>query len=217
VDLSKINPLNLGALVAGGVSFILSLLPAYVTVSVDSDLAGVDYSNGTNAWASYATFGILLVILATAIIAVKVFAPQVVPAGVPVNLVAAAVAGLGTLLLLLRAIFPGDTGGGFGVDISAGPGWSGYLLFLSTIALTVFAALGFKESGEKIPEFNAGGGQPPAGPAPTAPPAAPPAAGPTPPAAPPAAPPTAPPAAPPTDPTPPAPPAGPTPPAPPAP
>ncbi len=193
MDLSKINPLNLGALVAGGISFILSFIPSYVTVSVDSDIAGVDFSEGTNAWKSYATLGILLVILATAAIAVKVFAPQVVPAEIPLNLIAAAAAGLGALLLILRAVFPGDTGGGFGVEVNAGPGWSGYLLFLSAIALAVFAGLGFKESGEKLPNYgNQGGpGQPPAGPTPPAPPT--------------------------SGPTPPAPPAGPTPPAPPAP
>ena len=34
-----------------------------------------------------------------------------------------------------------------------GPGWSGYLLFLSTIALSVMTFLSFRASGEKVPEI----------------------------------------------------------------
>ncbi|MDF1703360.1 MAG: hypothetical protein P1U38_01150 [Aeromicrobium sp.] len=171
MDLSKINPLNLGALVAGGLTIILSFIPSYVTASIDSDIAGVNFSSGTSAWDSFAVLGVLLLVAATAAIAVKVFAPQVIPAGVPINLAAAGAAGLGTLLLILRAF---TYSGGFGVDV--GPGWSGYAIFITSIALTVFAALGFKDSGEKLPDFNNnGGGQPPAGPTPPAPPAGPPA------------------------------------------
>lgn len=171
MDLSKINPLNLGALVAGGLTIILSFIPSYVTASIDSDIAGVNFSSGTSAWDSFAVLGVLLLVAATAAIAVKVFAPQVIPAGVPINLAAAGAAGLGTLLLILRAF---TYSGGFGVDV--GPGWSGYAIFITSIALTVFAALGFKDSGEKLPDFNNnnGGGQPPAGPTPP-PPAGPPA------------------------------------------
>ncbi|GAA1732619.1 hypothetical protein [Aeromicrobium alkaliterrae] len=186
MDLSKINPLSLGALVAGVLTIILSFIPSFVTASVDSDLAGIDYSSGTNAWDGFGVLAVLLIVVATAAIAVKVFAPQVIPAGVPISLIAAAAAGLGTLLLILRAF---TYSGGFGVDV--GPGWSAFVIFITAIALTVLAALGFKESGEKVPDFNNGGGQPPAGPTPPAPPT--------------------------SGPTPPAPPAGPTPPAPPAP
>lgn len=181
MDLSKINPLNLGALVAGGLTFILSFIPSFVVASVDSDIAGVDYSDGTSAWDGFGVLAVLLIIVATAAIAVKVFAPQVIPAGVPVNLVAAAAAGVGTLLLILRAF---TYEGGFGVDV--GPGWSAFAVFITSIALTVLAGLGFRESGEKVPDFNNRGGQPPAGPTPPAsgpqPPAPP--AGPTPPAPP---------------------------------
>ncbi|WP_229053661.1 hypothetical protein [Aeromicrobium sp. Leaf350] len=178
MDLSKINPLNLGALVAGGLTFILSFIPSFVTIS--ADLGGADFSDGVNAWDSgLGVLGVLLILIATAAIAVKVFAPQVLPPAIPINLVAAAAAGLGTLLLILRA-FTYD--GGFGVDV--GPGWSAFAVFITSIALTVLAALGFKESGEQLPNYNAGGGQPPAGPTPPAPPTS----GPTPPAAPPAGP-----------------------------
>jgi hypothetical protein len=220
VDLSKISPLNLGALAAGGFTLLISFIPFFYRVSVDGadEIGFSGYADGVNAWHEWGFLAMVFFLVAVAAIAVKTFQPAGLPAGIPFSLIALAASGVSLLLLVLYALTVGPDIPSFASDgVSAGLSFTGYLQFASTIAFVVFAALGFKESGEKLPEFNTGGGQPPAGPAPTAPPAAPPAAGPTPPAAPPAAPPTAPPAAPPTDPTPPAPPAGPTPPAPPAP
>jgi hypothetical protein len=207
VDLNSIKKTDLGALVAGGLALVLSLIGSYISVSVDvpdgAEGFGITDDGGgvTNAWTSYATLGMLLIAVAVALVAVMVFAPHVLPAGVPFNLVAAAAAGLGTLLVLLRALTYSESSGFGGIEVSAGPGWSGWLLFVATIALTVFAALGFKGSGEKAPWDNrnnaayggsyGSGAVPPAGPpqpgaAPMAPP---PAAGPTPTTPPPPAPP----------------------------
>jgi hypothetical protein len=143
------NRTQLGALVAGALTFLLSLFPSYITVSFDGDEAmGIgSISDGTNAWESYATLGMLLVIVATGLVAVKLFAPQVLPATIPWNLVTAAAAGLGALLLILRALTASESVMG----VSVGPGWSGWLIFVTSIALTVFAVLGFRESGEKLP------------------------------------------------------------------
>ena len=189
VDFKSIGKFEQGALIAGVVALILSFIEKYVTVSAGP------ISAGTNAWDSYATIGVLLLVVSTAVVAVKAFAKENLPDGVPWNLVAAAAAGLGTILLILRAFTYSD--GGLGSQVDIGPGWSGWLLFIAGIALTVFTALSYKDSGEKLPDFNKGGRTTP------------PAAGPTTPQAPPAAPPV-----PPT--TPPAPPAGgPTPPTPP--
>lgn len=145
VDFKSLGKWEQGALIAGGLSIILSFFSSYVTVD-----AGV-VSAGTSAWDSYATLGVLLVIGATAVVAVKAFAKENLPDGVPWSLVALAAAGLGTLLLILRAFTYGDSGLS-GVDV--GPGWSGWALFITTIALTAFTFLSFKESGEKMPEFN---------------------------------------------------------------
>lgn len=149
MNLADMNRTQLGALVAGALTVVLSLFPAYVTVSFDGDeeLGIPGISDGTNAWSSYATLGILLVIVATAIIALKQFRPQVLPATVPWNLVTAGAAGLGALLLILRALTATESISG----VSVGPGWSGWLIFVTSIALTVFAVLGFRESGEKLP------------------------------------------------------------------
>ena len=162
VDFKSLGKYEQGALIAGGVSIIVSFFGSYVVASFDGgdSVPGLNVSAGTNAWTSFATLGVLLIVAATAVIGVKAFAAESLPDGVPWNLVALAAAGLGTLLLILRAFTAGNPG--FGVSV--GPGWSGYLLFLTTIALTVFAFLSFKESGEKIPEINKGGGTPPAAP-----------------------------------------------------
>ena len=140
-----------GALVAGALVIVLSFFGSYVTASYDGPGSSEigDISAGTNAWTSYATLGVLLVIVATAIVAIKAFAPATLPAGAPWNLIAAAAAGLGTLLLILRAVFDGAPSG---MGVSVGPGWSGYLLWIAAIALTVFTVLAFRASGEKLPE-----------------------------------------------------------------
>lgn len=174
VDVKSLGKFEQGALISGAVAIILSFFGSYVTASYDGPGAGaISASAGTNAWTSYATLGILLVILATAIVAVKAFAADNLPAGAPWSLVAFASAALGTLLLILRALFPG--GPDFpGIDV--GPGWSGYLLWIAAISLTVFTFLAFRESGETLPTKNASAGTGTTAPPtthPTAPPAAP--------------------------------------------
>ncbi len=155
-DFKSLGKFEQGALIAGGLSIILSFFGSYVTVDAGP------VSAGTSAWDSYATLGILLVIVATAIIAIKAFAKENLPDGVPWSLIALGAAGLGTLLLILRA-FTYDDGGLSSVDV--GPGWSGWVLFITTIALTVFTFLLFKASGEKMPDLNKKNDTPPAPPA----------------------------------------------------
>ncbi len=150
-DFKSLGKNEQGALIAGGVAIILSFIGSYVTASYDGPGAGaIGNLGGTNAWTSYATLGILLVIAATVIVAIKAFAADSLPDGIPWNLAALAAAGVGTLLLILRALFPG------GADVpgfSVGPGWSGYLLWVAALALTYFAFVLFKASGDKMPEI----------------------------------------------------------------
>jgi hypothetical protein len=162
VDINSINRTDLGALIAGALALIFSFIGNYISFSYDvpddvEALGAADASGGlSSAWVSYATLGMLLILAATAIIAVKVFAGQVLPAGVPFNLVAAAAAGLGTLLIILKAVTASDGGSALGFETSVGPGWSAWPLFLCAIALTAFAALGFRDSGENVPWNNQG-------------------------------------------------------------
>ena len=151
VDFKSLGKYEQGALIAGGLAIILSFFGSYVTASYNGPGAGaINASSGTNAWTSYATLGVLLIIASTAIVAVKAFAKDNLPDGVPWSLAAAGTAGLGTLLLILRALFPG--GGSFS-GLSVGPGWSGYLLWIACIALTAFTVLSFRDSGEKMPDM----------------------------------------------------------------
>ena len=138
VDFKSLGKFEQGALVAAGLSIILSFFENYVT----ADLGPITL--GASAWNSWGTLGMLLILVATAIVAGKAFANESLPDEVPWNLVALAAAGLGTVILILRAIT---------VDVG-GPGWSGWLLFITTIALTIFTFLSFKESGEKRPAWD---------------------------------------------------------------
>lgn len=168
VDFKSLGKNDQGALIAGGIAIIVSFIGSYVTVSYDgpaSDVLGGFSGGGSNAWTSYATLGMLLIVAAIAVVGVKAFAAENLPDGVPWNLAAAAAAGLGTLLLILRAISYG--GGSELAGISVGPGWSAFVLWIACIALTVFAVLSFKSSGEKIPEMKKKD-TPPAPPAPPA-------------------------------------------------
>lgn len=150
-DFKALNRNQQGALIAGGLAFILSLFSSYVRVSVDGGPAsGLNVSAGTSAWTSYATLGMLLILAATAVVAIKAFAANVLPDGVPWNLVAAGLAGVGTFLVVIRAL----TVGGDVSGVSVGPGWSGILLFIAGIALTTFTVMGFRDSGEKMPDLN---------------------------------------------------------------
>jgi len=139
VDFKSLGKYEQGALAAGAVAIILSFFSRYLT----ADLGPLG-TYGISAWHSYATLGMLLIVASVAVVVGKAFAGDDLPDGVPWNLVALATAGLGIVLVILRAL-TADAG-----DI----GWSGWLLFIAGIALTVFTFLSFKESGEKVPEFN---------------------------------------------------------------
>jgi len=134
VDFKSLGKNEQGALISGAGVLVLSFFPYYIKWGPFHD----------TAWISYGTFGVLLAILATAIIAIRVLQLGTLPEEAPWSLIALGVAGFSTFLLILRAltVSPG------------GPGWSGFLLFVASIALTAFAFLLFKESGEKMPDLN---------------------------------------------------------------
>jgi hypothetical protein len=144
VDFRSLGKFEQGALIAGALAIILSFFEDYVTVDAGT------VSVGTNAWDSYATLGVLLVIVATVIVVVKAFYADSLPDGVPWGLAAFVTAALGTLLIILRAFTYDDAGG----VVDVGPGWSGWLLFLAGIALSAFTFLSYRDSGEKMPDFN---------------------------------------------------------------
>ncbi|MDQ3628753.1 MAG: hypothetical protein M3419_08090 [Actinomycetota bacterium] len=162
LDVSSINKNDLGALIAGGLVFVLSLMPAWVTSGVDGGAADIlgaaAMDTGVNAWQGVNALAMLLLLLATAVVAVKVFAPQSLPSTLPVGIgvVAAGLAAAGTVILVIRTLTLFESQESMGVSFSISPGWSGWLLMIAAVALTVFAVLGLKESGESLPWQTAG-------------------------------------------------------------
>src|SRR5690348_4105567 len=140
-DLKQVSRNDKGLIGAGVVAFIASFLPYY-------GITAGPYSASTNAWTGYATFGLLLIFIATGIAAARVFGNANLPKlPVGANLLVVALGALGTLLVILRgftyphASFPG---GSYGVK------WGGYVLMIAGLALTAFAAMNFRSSGEKL-------------------------------------------------------------------
>jgi len=187
-DLKQINRNDQLIIGGGGLGFIFSFLPWYKA-------SAGPYSATWNAWQGFfGTVGVLFLLVAAALVALRVFANFQLPA-LPVgpNVLVLALAGIGTLFTLLEwLIFDPTHGAGRGV--SQGLGWAGYIFEILVIAETVGAFLNFKASGEKIAwdqtKVNTGGATgggvvppaapyPPQGAAPSYPPAAdyPPAAG----------------------------------------
>jgi hypothetical protein len=144
-DLKQINRIDQGILGAGALFFIASFLPFY---GYSYHATGIHVSASVNAWHSWGVLGLLLVFIATIIVAARVFANASLPKlPVGVNLLVVGLAGLGTLLLILRAIsYPSASGfgGSYGVK------WGGIVLFIFGAAETAFAFLNFKASGEKV-------------------------------------------------------------------
>jgi len=144
-DLKQVSRNDKGVVGAGIVAFIASFLPYY---GVSYNFAGIHESASVNAWHGYAVLGLLFVFAAAGIVAARVFAnvnlPQL-PVGV--NLAVTALAAIGTLLIVIRGFtYPHASGVGGSVGVK----WGGYVLFIVCIVETVFAAMNFRESGEKV-------------------------------------------------------------------
>jgi hypothetical protein len=141
---------DLGVMAAGVAALVFSFLP-YVGASYKvSGLGGG--SVHVNAWHGAALLGLLLLVAAAAVVAVRVFTDVTLPA-LPVgwHVLVAAAAGLGTLIVLVRGMsYGGDSFSGFGTSVSAGMRWGGYLLVLAGIAETAFAVLALRASGESM-------------------------------------------------------------------
>ena len=131
-----------GVVLSGLSAAVLSLLPWYLQISFEG--AGFDHS--TNAWSGAATIGMVLMLGATAVIGIKAMSAGTLPDAVPWHMISVVAAVIGSLLVILRAFTAGSSAPGADV----GPGWSGWLLFVAAISLTVFVVRAFRDSGERI-------------------------------------------------------------------
>jgi hypothetical protein len=163
VDLKSLSRNDQGALITGVLAVIFTFIGSYITVSVK--VADVSRSAGHNAWDGWSTLGSLLLIVALALVAIRIFAPGTLPAGAPWHLITLAAAALGTVIIVIKGLTFGTPDGIPSSAVDAGVGWSGWVLFVLAIAFTVFTALLFRDSGEKIPEVNRNKNTPPAPPA----------------------------------------------------
>jgi hypothetical protein len=153
-DISSINRNDLGVMIAGAAALIASFFPF-----AGLDLGIAHYSQ--SAWSSYGVLAVLLLLLGAGVIALKTFAAGSLPSNLPVGLhvAAAGLAGLGTVLILIRAF----TASKSGIDLDTK--WGAYVMIVVGVAEVVFAVLGMRESGEEIPGMNRGTAAPPAPPA----------------------------------------------------
>lgn len=127
---------DLIALGAGVLFFIFSFINRYVSASFGGKSCYMGYcaevpevTVGTSAWHSYAVAGLLIMLVALVLIALKALQPSVLPASLPWGIITAGVATLGWVLVLIRGL---TVGGG------ASLGWSGWILVI--VGLVVVAA-----------------------------------------------------------------------------
>src|SRR5213595_2306436 len=113
-DIKSLPRNDQGVLAAGVLALIASFFPFY---GVSVNAAGFSGSSSISTWHSYATLGILLVLAATVLAAVQVFAGSSLPE-LPVspNFLVAGLSALGTLLIILRA-FTYDTASAPGASV----------------------------------------------------------------------------------------------------
>ena len=163
-DVRQLPRNDQGVLAAGVLVFIASFFPYYgysLSGKVGNPL-GINASHSWTAWHSYATLGLLLVLAATIVAAVQVFAGESLPE-MPVswNLVVLGLSALGTLLFIIRSftLDSGDIG-----PLSYGLKWGAYVVMILCLAHTAFAFLRMREAGEPMPWAQHGdpAAQPPA-------------------------------------------------------
>lgn len=148
---------------AGVLVFIASFLPWY-GVSYNLSFAGVKSSGSAsiNAWHSYATLGLLLILAATIIAAVMVLSANTLPElGVSWNVVVMGLSVAGALLVVIRSLnLPSASGPGASVGLR----WGGWVLLIACVAHAVLAVMRMRASGETMPWVHHGGAapQPPA-------------------------------------------------------
>jgi len=157
-DANNVKTTDWGVLGCAAALLLFSLPDSFVTAEISAEgemaaMLGEFDSYGINAWSSYASLGVLLLLAVGALAAARVFAGVVLPMmAVGWNLVLAGAAAVGTLLLLVRAFTYSIDGADMaGISVDTGPGWSGWLVLLLAVAETVFAVLAFRDSGESVP------------------------------------------------------------------
>jgi len=169
---------DLGFLIAGLVALIATFLPWY-TVSFDFDFGqdlGIPGSSGSDSAIGWETgagvLAALLILLALAFVAARAFGISLPKMPFPASLIAVVLAGLATVIVLLRWL-TFDSADGAGSSI--GPDFGIIVCFIALVVMTAFAVMSmlaemkggakFGSSGQRSPAYGGGpGGGPPQGP-----------------------------------------------------
>jgi hypothetical protein len=136
---------DLGVMAAGVAALLFSFMP-YWGVSYKGLGAGLGGS--INAWHGLAFLGCLMIFAAAGIVAARVFGGVTLPT-LPVGwyVIVAGLAGLGTLIVLVRGLtYPHASG----LGASVGMKWGGYILVVAGIVEAVFAVMALRDSGESV-------------------------------------------------------------------
>lgn len=109
---------------------------------------------GTSLWHAYGwnKVALILALVAGGVVIARLMGALdavTLPAGV--NLITLALSGLASLIFLLRFLFAFKSYSGFGLKISTHPSYGWYLGLGVSFAMTYFAFLNFKASGEALP------------------------------------------------------------------
>jgi Family of unknown function (DUF5336) len=155
-DLKSLPPFDLGILIAGVLIFIVSFFPYWGVSSSGTSVGGLKIpgaSASVTAWHSYSVLALLLLLLATGVAAVAIFAPASAPQ-LPVGLrwITAGLSALGGLLYVIRLFtLPHHGGSEFGVNIHEGVKWGGYLLLLIVLVHVACSVISALSSDEQVP------------------------------------------------------------------
>lgn len=172
MDLKKFDRLDLVAVGAATLAFVLSWFSAARSVSVDA--GGLDLSDSVTLWHGYGVIAALLMLVGAVILGAEVMGavPSSVQLPVSVRWIATGVLGLSALLTLIYLFsYGGDVPDGLGVDVS--PGFLGIVMLLVLLVATAASAMRALNAPAKPSSTSTMPPPPPT--APPAPPTAPPA------------------------------------------
>ena len=145
-EINKANSVDLIALVAGIVAIVFSFFHHYVVGKLAiADLG--EETAGMSTWATgWSTFGTILLIIATVLVALAAFAGKSLPAA-PWRLIAAGVAAVGALTLIIRAFSLTEHESlGDVVEESVSVGWSGWVVIIAGLVLAAAAGTAVKHT-----------------------------------------------------------------------
>jgi hypothetical protein len=166
-DLRSLPPFDLGILIAGVLIFIVSFFPWYGVSSSGSSVGGFKVPGinaSENAWHSYSVLALLLLLLATGVAAVAIFAASSAPQ-LPIGLrwIVAGLSALGGLLYVIRVFtLPHHSQSIAGFSASEGAKWGAWLLLVVVLVHVACSVISALSSDEQVPWQRGGAAAPPA-------------------------------------------------------